>query len=76
MISQKSFSLLYIFVVFYVCSAASLLAFDLWEPLGPEGGTISAIACAKETQIIYAAAGDEYIKAPMAGETGSEVVLG
>ena len=67
MISQKSFSLLYIFVVFYVCSAASLLAFDLWEPLGPEGGTISAIACAKETQIIYAAAGDGVYKSTNGG---------
>jgi photosystem II stability/assembly factor-like uncharacterized protein len=69
MITQKSFSLLYIFAVFYVCSAAGLSASDLWEPLGPEGGAVSAIACAKETQIIYAAAGDGVYKSTNGGRS-------
>ncbi len=69
MITQKSFSLIYIFVFLCVCSAASLPAFDFWEPLGPEGGAISAIACAKETQIVYAAAGDGVYKSTNGGRS-------
>ncbi len=75
MITQKSFSLLYIFAVFYVCSAAGLPASEIWEPLGPEGGAISAIACAKETQIIYAAAGDGVYKSTNGGRSWQRTKL-
>ncbi len=58
-----------IFVVLCACSATSLSALDLWESLGPEGGAISAIAYAKQTQTIYAAAGDGVYKSANGGKS-------
>jgi photosystem II stability/assembly factor-like uncharacterized protein len=70
MITQNPFLLVCMLVVLSICSAASLLASDVWEPLGPEGGAISAIVCAKtNAQIIYAAAGDGVYKSINGGRS-------
>ncbi|MFC1718034.1 FlgD immunoglobulin-like domain containing protein [Candidatus Poribacteria bacterium] len=68
MIIQNSFLQICLLVIFSICPAVSISAFDVWESLGPEGGAISAIALAEaDTQIIYAATGNGIYKSTNGG---------
>jgi len=80
MITKNVVLLIWLLIIFSIYSVGNLSAFDIWESLGPEGGAISAIACAKtdgfdtqatqpKPQIIYAATGDGVYKSVNGGES-------
>ncbi len=68
MITQKSFLLIYLLIIYSVCPAVSIHAFDIWESLGPEGGAVSAIVLAKaDIRVIYATTGNGVYKSTNGG---------
>jgi photosystem II stability/assembly factor-like uncharacterized protein len=68
--TTRNLFLLICSLIIFSYSVGNLPASDIWESLGPESGSISAIACAKtDTQIIYVATGDGVYKSVNGGKS-------